>query len=293
MESIKELRKICQKGHGSWFSTHIMRKVSIYFTWLFLHTKITANQVSALGLLTGILAGLLFSFGKPLLMLTGAVALNLVLIFEHVDGEIARYRKQATLEGLYLDDLCYDTAIILIIMGFSFGVSHAINKIWASYMGFSFLVFYIGHRYIDEGVYRTAFVKNKRAREKGECLPGIVLPTSSFTEQPINSRPKNFFVKAFLGMFGLFPQCGKLYRFGAIYIMISIACVFDWFISLNDLSNSIIPLRLAVVIFFGLLLPISFFLRLRKIIVTKAISHWFAVDGNKKRNNQFIKKDKK
>lgn len=275
--------KICQDVSRSWFN-RIVRKVSIYFTWLFLHTRITANQVSVLGLLSGMLAGLLFSLGEPLPMLIGAIAINLVLIFDHVDGEIARYRKQTSIEGAYLDDLCYGIATIMIVLGFSYGVSQTIDKIWISYLGFSFLVFYLGHRYIENGIYHTAFVRNRRAKEKGEYLSGTILLTSSFTDQPAINQPENFFVKCFLWMFGLFPQCGKFYRFGAVYITISAACIFDWLISLTNFSNFIISMRLVSVTFYGLLLPVSFFLRLRKIIVTKAISKWFEIDTSKKRS---------
>ena len=288
MEQIKELRKICQDGHGSWFN-RIVRKVSIYFTWLFLHTRITPNQVSLSGLLTGMLAGLLFSFGKPLPMLIGVLVMNFVLIFDHVDGEIARYQKQTSIEGIYLDDLCFGIATVMIIMCFSYGISQASDKILVPYMGLSFLVFYLGHRYIEEGIYYAAFVRNKRAREKGKYLAGIVLPVSSFTEQPAINQPQNSFLRCFLWMFGLFPQCGKFYRFGAIYIMMSAACVFDWLISLTNFSNSIISMRLLLVTFYGLLLPISFFLRLHKVIVTKGVSNWFAIDSNEKRDNKIDK----
>lgn len=106
MESIRELRQICQaprKTVDNWHMKHISRKPSIYITWLLLHTKITANGATFLFLLTGIIASLAYIFATNTAFLIGSVLLQLWYVMDMVDGEIARYRKQTSLTGAYFD----------------------------------------------------------------------------------------------------------------------------------------------------------------------------------------------
>ena len=49
VESIKELKKICDKGEREhWYLRLIMRPISMYFTKLFLKLHVSANQVTFL-----------------------------------------------------------------------------------------------------------------------------------------------------------------------------------------------------------------------------------------------------
>jgi phosphatidylglycerophosphate synthase len=104
VESIKELRKICQTHKKIPVSEVFQRKISIYFTKLLLYTDITANQVTLLNIIIGIIAGIFF-YGHSWYTFFGALMLCLWCIFDCVDGEIARYRGNPTITGLYLDRL--------------------------------------------------------------------------------------------------------------------------------------------------------------------------------------------
>lgn len=82
----------------------IFRRISIYVTWVLLHTRTTPNQVTVASLMIG-LAGLVM-VGAPhaWLAVLGYTALLLYHLLDRVDGEIARVRGMYSLRGIYLDN---------------------------------------------------------------------------------------------------------------------------------------------------------------------------------------------
>ncbi len=112
MENIKELRKICwdiekisaewKRHPSSWYHIFI-RKFSIYFTWIFLRVGINATQVTALWGILGIIACIFLAYGNYHNSVIGGLLLQLGFILDHVDGEIARYKKTFSPKGVLLD----------------------------------------------------------------------------------------------------------------------------------------------------------------------------------------------
>ncbi|MHA1830674.1 MAG: CDP-alcohol phosphatidyltransferase family protein, partial [Candidatus Helarchaeota archaeon] len=121
MESIRELRKICQTVHTNDYSAQIVRKVSIYITWLLIPTGITANAISIFNVFIGIMAGLFFYLNSSWSIVIGLLFFTLNTIIDGVDGEIARYRKESSLTGLYLDRLNSIFVYSFLFAGISFG----------------------------------------------------------------------------------------------------------------------------------------------------------------------------
>lgn len=110
MESIKALREVCQaprRKTDNWHMKNISRKVSIYVTWALLHTRITPNQTTFLMTVIGLAAGLIFLYGSKLAFLIGALILEFWYVLDMVDGEIARYRKQTSVTGVFLDSFSH------------------------------------------------------------------------------------------------------------------------------------------------------------------------------------------
>jgi len=111
VESIKELRKICQRGRvvkgrseQHWINL-FYRRFSIYFTWLFLHTPLSANQITALNFFLALIGGFLISLGNYWLALVAVLILYLINVLDHVDGEVSRYRKSSSRKGGEFDGL--------------------------------------------------------------------------------------------------------------------------------------------------------------------------------------------
>jgi len=139
VESITELRKICQPAeivdNNAWYARIFARKISIYFTKLLLYTQISANQATFLFVLIGIISGMIFWRGTPLANLLGIILLQLWYIFDHVDGEIARYRKQVSITGAYLDGIAHYICHPFFFLSLSIGAFNYLNDVWALYLG--------------------------------------------------------------------------------------------------------------------------------------------------------------
>lgn len=110
MESTKELRRICQKpenelpaGELTWDERNLMRGPSIYFTKLFLILGMSANQVTLVDLLIGLVGGILLIFASPVYWILAILPLYLTLIIDRSDGEVARYNGTSSKAGRYWD----------------------------------------------------------------------------------------------------------------------------------------------------------------------------------------------
>jgi len=140
VESIEELRKICRKGEDpddKSVSMILGRKLSIYITKLLLYTNITANQTTALGALIGIIAGISMASGNKWYTLLGALLLYLHFIFDLVDGEIARYRKESSVTGVYLERLSHYLVNSFLFFSISFGLYMTFYDVRVFAFGFS------------------------------------------------------------------------------------------------------------------------------------------------------------
>ena len=122
MQSMEELRKICQKPNykkvGNFMARHITRDQALYVTRFLLPTGISANQVTLLSMVTGVIAALFFIPSNKWFFFTGALLLQLWYILDHVDGQIARYRNQSSLTGMFFDFIASDkTGDIKVFLG--------------------------------------------------------------------------------------------------------------------------------------------------------------------------------
>ena len=96
--------------------------MSVYFTWLFLHTRITPNQVTVLYLILGVLSALACSRYGPGWFALGFVLYRLHVILDVVDGEVARYRKMMSTRGAYLDYMTHYVVypLLMFSIGYAF-----------------------------------------------------------------------------------------------------------------------------------------------------------------------------
>jgi len=120
VESISELREICQKGGPP----HLYRSISIYITKVFLYTPITANQTTGLFIIVGLIAIWLFTDGIYWKNVLASALFLLHYILDYVDGEIARYRGSCLTSGVFLDLFGHALLNSAVFAGISFGVYH-------------------------------------------------------------------------------------------------------------------------------------------------------------------------
>jgi phosphatidylglycerophosphate synthase len=70
----------------------LVRRLSIRITWLLLHTRLSANGVTLLGIGAGLAGGLLLAWNELWPLVGGLLLLQLSFVVDYSDGEVARYR---------------------------------------------------------------------------------------------------------------------------------------------------------------------------------------------------------
>lgn len=118
---MEELKKICQDSVADSKKDDnkiglFSLKFAIYFTRLFLHTKITPNQITVLSVITFYIGIFLLMFNEHLLSIIGSLVIFFSIVLDGCDGGVARFRgKTSTLGGFYAEPISHD-----IQFGFAF-----------------------------------------------------------------------------------------------------------------------------------------------------------------------------
>jgi phosphatidylglycerophosphate synthase len=162
-ENFKEFKKIIQgkklekqKKKKDWWHA-IFRFISKYITWILVKTKISANFITISGFLIG-LAGLFFiGIGNNLFIIIGFILLYIYYISDEVDGEVARYKKQTSLQGIYYDEIGH-----LFFLGWFF-------------FSFGYSIYRINHEllYVFFGIIATFFLFGLRVIRKIAILAAV------------------------------------------------------------------------------------------------------------------------
>jgi hypothetical protein len=87
------------------YGLYFIRPFSIYFTYLALKGGLTANQVTVLQTVVGMGGAICLAFPSPTMAWVAICLLQFGFVLDNVDGEVARYRRQVSVTGKYLDTL--------------------------------------------------------------------------------------------------------------------------------------------------------------------------------------------
>ncbi len=118
MEDIATFRKKVQKSQVNYtsplYARKVIRKFSPYITRLIVSkTDVSANQVTIWQLIVSILGLGMLCLGNVYLAFTGSLLLHLGYVFDCVDGEVARYKKSPSINGMFLDFVNHEVVIPL------------------------------------------------------------------------------------------------------------------------------------------------------------------------------------
>ena len=80
---------------------------------------ITPNLLTVLTFISKIIASIFIAFGDRSMTIYGAFLLQLGVLFDHMDGNLARYRNDTTLRGGFMDRILDGTSILFIFCGLS------------------------------------------------------------------------------------------------------------------------------------------------------------------------------
>lgn len=87
------------------FGHFLFRKISFYIAWLLIRLGISANTVTYFSIIIGLIGCMLLIFGNFWDMILGALILNIWVLLEYVDGNVARATNSGSRYGAFIDDL--------------------------------------------------------------------------------------------------------------------------------------------------------------------------------------------
>ena len=238
-ESIGELRKICQAKLWSyersvlnpipWYARHIHLRISIYITWVLLHTPVSANHVTFTLFVVGLIAACFFSLGQPWMTLGGAILLQVRYVLDSVDGEIARYRKTFSTTGEYLDFIEHYVTGGLVFFALGVGLHRQFGGTIPIYLGFfsSFGFVLVNILYDGKGKYLLHHIIERIDRLKIESnQQNITLDEKERKRLITGALPENqmFWYKLIKG-YSLYPGINNVLLLTAILDL----ALFRWF----------------------------------------------------------------
>lgn len=111
-----------KNSNSSWWVKLWVRKASFPFTYLFINMGFSPNAVSILSIAFVLASCVGYAISTPAAIITAVVLINIWLILDCVDGNIARCRKQKTVYGEFVDDIGGYYVVAFIYLAISFSV---------------------------------------------------------------------------------------------------------------------------------------------------------------------------
>ena len=108
--SLEELRAVAhpagltdRRSGEHWAGRWYMRRLSLRVTWALVRTPVTPNQLTGLMILCGLLAAVVLALGGLWSAVLAALLVQLYLLLDCSDGEVARWTGRTSVTGVYLD----------------------------------------------------------------------------------------------------------------------------------------------------------------------------------------------
>ncbi|GGO75879.1 CDP-alcohol phosphatidyltransferase family protein [Nonomuraea cavernae] len=139
--SVAELRRVAQpagtmdrESGEHWAGSLYMRKVSPYLTWLLAKTPISPNQATWLMIVSGLAAAVVVALPGLWAAVLAALLIQLYLLLDCSDGELARWTGRTSITGVYLDRVGHYLCEAALLVGLGFRASEVLPD-WYTVLG--------------------------------------------------------------------------------------------------------------------------------------------------------------
>jgi phosphatidylglycerophosphate synthase len=123
--------KLANRANDGFFSVFFLRRVSKLLTWAAVKIGATPNQVTIASFAIGLYAAFLFAQGDTWSLIGGAILLQVSIIVDCVDGEIARYTRKFSELGAWLDAITDRVKEYAVFLGLAYGAYvHNGQNLW-------------------------------------------------------------------------------------------------------------------------------------------------------------------
>ncbi|MCX4820694.1 CDP-alcohol phosphatidyltransferase family protein [Streptomyces sp. NBC_01142] len=142
--SVAELRPVVhpdgvkdRRSGEHWAGRMYMREISLHIDPYLVNTKITPNQLTYLMVVVGVLGGAALLIPGLTGAILAVVLFQIYLLLDCVDGEVARWRGQTSITGVYLDRIGHYLCEAALLVGFGirgadvFHQEGTTNWLWA------------------------------------------------------------------------------------------------------------------------------------------------------------------
>jgi phosphatidylglycerophosphate synthase len=137
--ALEELREVCQpraklasRNGEHWAGRLYMRKISLRVTRLLVRTPVTPDQLTWTMVVCGVASGAALAIPGPAGAVLAALLMQLFLLFDCVDGEVARWKGQNSATGIYVDRLGAYLADAALLAGAGFRAAESGLGGWLS-----------------------------------------------------------------------------------------------------------------------------------------------------------------
>lgn len=101
----------------------ILTKAGVYPSWLFLRLGLSANQVTVLSFLIGLGGCVMIALGDFFTTLLGIILLQIWILLDYADGNVARYNGKCTPLGAFIDRWNINFIYLLSMISIGAGLS--------------------------------------------------------------------------------------------------------------------------------------------------------------------------
>lgn len=126
-DTIKQAEKVllqkCRKDSDGLISRHLNRHISLFFSRLLMKTNLSANHVTGLTTLVGIMSGVFAAYGDYWRALAGAFLFKLASILDGCDGELSKLKLSDSKMGQWLDTASDNLTYVVFMVGLIIGLA--------------------------------------------------------------------------------------------------------------------------------------------------------------------------
>jgi CDP-alcohol phosphatidyltransferase/Family of unknown function (DUF5941) len=126
----RELLNSAVKGSDGFFTTFFVSTYSRYIARWAARRGLTPNQVTLFSIGLGVVAAACFADAERWAMVVGAVLVYFAFVFDCVDGQLARYTRQFSKLGAWLDSIFDRSKEYVVFAGLAIGASRTGDPTW-------------------------------------------------------------------------------------------------------------------------------------------------------------------
>ncbi len=239
---VRKIQRICwdinkqpdeyKENIANWERIYFTRKVSIWITYFLRNKPVTPTQITILWFFMGISGAILLIFNDYEKSLLGVFLLYVSWILDNVDGELARYKKQFSMEGNLIDMLGHQIIPSMVFCGLTLSLVLQGADLVFIFCGLLATTFVIPLTKMQDNILLLLLIKTRSTSHETE--------TGKKSQNPGDAMKlrENRFIKLVFSLFStIFTQ------FAMLYLLI---------------ITSILDINKFYVIFYGIGIPLVF-----------------------------------